>query len=114
MIVVGTTERALTVSNLSSSAKFGKNSATTSNGVDDSIRSTNSTYDAGTSPPNASSSVATIATERPPPPTPTSGGPTTPPEGPTRRSPSTPRAPRASTATSRWASTPPTVEGSIG
>src|SRR6185503_13705732 len=43
MIVVGTTESALTVSNLSSEAMFGKNSATTSKGVDDSISSTNST-----------------------------------------------------------------------
>ena len=43
MIAVGTPPSTSTVSNLSSVAKFGKNSATTSNGVADSISSTNST-----------------------------------------------------------------------
>jgi len=65
MMLVGTTDSAFTVSNLSSAAKLEKNSATTPNGVEESISSTNSTYDAGTSSPKASSSVATIATERP-------------------------------------------------
>jgi hypothetical protein len=43
MTTVGTFARTSTKSNLSREEKPGKNSATTSNGVADSIRSTNST-----------------------------------------------------------------------
>ena len=43
MIVVGIRSSALTVANLSRDSKFGKNSAITSNFVDDSISSTNCT-----------------------------------------------------------------------
>ena len=65
MIVVGTRPSTSTASNLSSPLKLGKNSATTSNGVCDSMLSTKSTYAAGTSSPNANRSVTTRATERP-------------------------------------------------
>ena len=84
MIATGTLLIACTVSNLSSVPKVGKKSATTPNGVAESISSTNSTYLAGTASPNASSSVATSATERP-----------------ILRNRSTVRCPRASAATSR-------------
>ena len=43
MIVVGIRSKALMTANLSRPSKFGKNSATTSNGVFASIESTNST-----------------------------------------------------------------------
>ena len=97
MIAVGTLLIACTVSNFSRVPNVGKKSATTPNGVAESISSTNSTYRAGTASPNASSSVATSATECP-----------------SLRNRSTVRWPRASAATSRDANCPPTVEGSSG
>ena len=79
------------------SGSSGRTRATTSNGVAESISSTNSTYAAGTSSPNANRSVATIATARP-----------------ARRSPSTMRCPRARVRTARWVTPPVSLAGIIG